>query len=331
VKGPLAALAGGVTVLLVAGFLATVLGGTAAVAPGDAARALVDPAGASPLARTIVLEVRLPRVLLLLLAGAALATTGAALQATLQNPLADPGLLGLAGGAALGAVLVHAAEIPLRAPWMLPAAAFAGAVLALAVVFAVAHAAARPGAATVILAGVAVASFASAIVSVLLLATGEHRVHEIFAWLLGSAEGRGWEHLRLALGPALGGIAGLVASARLLDALALGDEHAAGLGVDLARARGLVFGLVALAAGSVVAVTGPIGFVGLMVPHAVRPFSGAGARALLPASALAGGAFLALADLAARIVSPTFDLPVGVVTALAGVPFLLALLRRAAR
>lgn len=328
-RGPLATVAGGFAVLLAAALLATVLGGTAAVSPAAAIRALVDPAGAPALARTIVLEVRLPRVLLLLLAGAALAAAGAALQSTLQNPLADPGLLGLAGGAALGAVLVHAVGLSVRAPWALPAAAFAGAVLALVVVFVVAHAAARPGAATVILAGVAVASLASAIVSVVLLATGEHRVHEIFAWLLGSAEGRGWGHLRLALVPALGGIAGLVASSRLLDALALGDEHAAGLGVDLLRARALVFGLVALAAGSVVAVTGPIGFVGLMVPHAVRPFSGAGARALLPASALAGGAFLALADLAARIVSPTFDLPVGVVTALAGVPFLLVLLRRA--
>jgi len=331
VRGSLAPLLAGLAVLVAAALLATVLGGTAAVSPLDAVRALAAPGEAPALARTIVLEVRLPRVLLLLLAGAALATAGAALQATLQNPLADPGLLGLAGGAALGAVLVHGARLSLRAPWTLPAAAFAGAILALLVVFLVAHAAARPGASTVILAGVAVASFASAIVSVLLLATGEHRVHEIFAWLLGSAEGRGWSHLRLALAPALCGIAGLVASARLLDALALGDEHAAGLGVDLARARALVFGLVALAAGSVVAVTGPIGFVGLMVPHAVRPFSGAGARVLLPASALAGGAFLALADLAARIVSPTFDLPVGVVTALAGVPFLLVLLRRASR
>ncbi len=318
-----------VGVFLAAALLATVLGGTAAVPPGDAVRALVSPADAPALARTIVLEVRLPRVLVLLLAGAGLAVAGAALQATLQNPLADPGLLGLSGGAALGAVLAHAAGLPARAPWALPAAAFAGAILALLVVFLVAHAAARPGATTVILAGVAVASFTSAIVSVLLLGTGEHRVHEIFAWLLGSAEGRGWDHLRLALLPALAGIAGLVAVSRLLDALSLGDEHAAGIGVDLARARALVFALVALAAGSVVAVTGPIGFVGLMVPHGVRRFTGAGARGLLPAAALAGGSFLALADLAARIVSPTFDLPVGVVTALAGVPFLLALLRRA--
>ena len=321
-------LAAGAALLAAAVLVATLVGGVRAVGPADAWRALAEPVAATPLARTIVREVRLPRVLLLALAGAALAAAGAALQATLQNPLADPGLLGLSGGAALGAVLAHAAGLPAWSPWALPAAAFTGAVLALLVVYVVAHAVARPGATAVILAGVAVASFASAVVSVLLLATGEHRVHEIFAWLLGSAEGRGWDHLRLAAGPALAGIAGLVLAGRLLDALSLGDDHAAGLGVDLARARGIVFFLVALAAGGVVAVTGPIGFVGLMVPHLVRPFAGAGARLLVPAAALAGGAALVLADLAARIASPTFDLPVGVVTALAGVPFLLFLLRR---
>ncbi len=163
----------------------------------------------------------------------------------------------------------------------------------------------------------------------LILATAQHRVHEIFAWLLGSAEGRTWRDVRLAALPVAGGIAGLLLLRRLIDALALGEEHALSIGVDLLRGRATVFAAVALAAGGAVSVTGPVAFVGLMVPHMVRTWTGPSARTLLPASMLAGAAFLVLADLLGRVVSVTVDLPVGIVTTLMGVPFFLFLLHRA--
>jgi iron complex transport system permease protein len=165
-------------------------------------------------------------------------------------------------------------------------------------------------------------------VSVLLLASGSHRVHEIFAWLLGSAEMASWRDVRLVLLPVLAGLAALVVLGRTVDALALGEEHALGAGVDVLRARALLFGLVALTAGSAVSVVGPIAFVGLMVPHMARPLAGASSRGLLPACALGGGGFLVLCDTLSRLLSRSVDVPVGVVTALAGVPFFLTLLHK---
>ncbi|UCF66736.1 MAG: iron ABC transporter permease [Acidobacteriota bacterium] len=321
----------GVVLVLVA-LLAVLLGGARSVGPADAWRVLI---GSSPerapehVVRVLVFDVRLPRVTLLALAGAALAIAGAALQACLQNPLADPGLLGLSGGASLGAVVAYGSGAALAWPLSVPLAAFLGALAAIALVYVIAHAAGRPTTGILLLTGVAVGSLSSALVSVLLMAAGHHRVHEIVAWLLGSAEGRTWLHVRLALGPVLIGGVLLLSLRRLIDALALGEEQALGLGVDLVRGRALLLATVALTAGGAVSVVGPIGFVGLMVPHMVRTVSGSAARELLPAAALAGGAFLVICDLLARVVSVTVDVPVGVVTALAGVPFFLVLLHRA--
>ena len=158
---------------------------------------------------------------------------------------------------------------------------------------------------------------------------GDHRVHEIVAWLLGSAEGRTWEHVRLGSLPVLIGIVAIVAVHRAVDALALGEEQALGLGIDLARARTVILALVALTAGSAVSVVGPVGFVGLMVPHMLRGVVGEASRVLAPAAALGGAALLVAADVASRVLSPAIDVPVGVVTALLGVPFFLTLLHRA--
>jgi len=323
----------GLLALLALALLAAVLfGGAPGIGPGIALRSLLGRAVAgadAQLANVLVFEVRLPRALLLALAGAALSVSGAALQSALRNPLVDPSLLGVSGGAALGAVAAYASGLADR--WLLsvPLAAFAGALVSIVLVYLIAHAAGRPSAGVLLLTGVAVGSLTSSLVSVLLLAQGQHRVHEIFAWLLGSAAQATWVHLRLAVVPVTAGVAGLLVLGRLIDALALGDEHAQSVGVDLLRGRAAVFALVALTAGGAVSVIGPVAFVGLMVPHLVRGRSGPAARVLLPAAALFGASFLVLCDVLARLVSRSVDVPVGIVTALMGVPFFLALLHRA--
>lgn len=312
--------------------LGVAFGGAAGVGPLDALRALfgVSPAHADPaLVEPLVWIFRLPRVLVMALAGAALAATGAALQASLQNGLVDPSLVGISGGASLGAVLAYTSGLADRWLFTVPLAAFAGALVAVITVYLIAYAAGRPSTGALLLTGVAVGSLAAALVSVLILASAQHRVHEIFAWLLGSAEGRTWRDLRIAAIPVAAGLAALFLLRRVVDALALGEEHAMSIGVDLLRGRAAIFAAVALAAGGAVSVAGPVAFVGLMVPHIVRNWVGPAARGLLPASVFAGAAFLVLADLLGRTVSRSVDLPVGVVTTLMGVPFFLFLLHRA--
>lgn len=313
---------------LIAGVL---LGGAAGFGPLSALRVLLGgevPGREGRILHALVFEIRLPRVLLLALAGAALATSGAALQAVLQNPLCDPGLLGLSSGAALGAVLAYVSGAYLLWRGAVPTLAFIFALTAILVVYVVAHAAGRPTTGALLLTGVAVASLLGAIVAYLLLTFGEYRVHEIFAWLLGSAENRTWEHVRLAFWPVMIGMAGLVLMGRTVDGLALGEEHALGVGIDLTRARLILLTLVALTSGSAVSVVGPIGFVGLMVPHLTRAVVGASARRLLPVVALTGASFLVLCDLVARMLSRTNEVPVGVVTSVVGVVFFLGLLDR---
>jgi len=312
--------------------LGVAFGGASGVGPIDALRVLFGaaPASSDPaLVEPLVWVFRLPRALIMALAGAALAATGAALQASLQNGLVDPSLVGISGGASLGAVIAYTSGLADRWLVTVPIAAFAGALVAVVAVYLIAYAAGRPSTGALLLTGVAVGSLAAALVSVLILASAQHRVHEIFAWLLGSAEGRTWRDLRIAAIPIALGLAALFLLRRVVDALALGEEHAMSIGIDLLRGRAAVFAAVALAAGGAVSVAGPVAFVGLMVPHMVRTWIGPSARGLLPASVLAGAAFLVLADLLGRTVSRSVDLPVGIVTTLMGVPFFLFLLHRA--
>lgn len=313
------------------GFCALLVGGTSALGVADSLRVL---AGASPLeadpqmAEVIVFSFRMPRVILLMLAGAALAVSGAALQASLQNPLAAPGLLGMSTGASVGAVAAHVSGWALAWAPSLPLLAFLGALIAMLAVYLIASAAGRPTTGTLLLTGVAVSSLGSSLVSIMIISTADYRVHEIFHWLLGSAEGATWSDVRAATLPVVLGIALLLAWGRVVDALALGEEHAMGAGVDVFRARAWIFALVAVAAGAAVSVTGPIGFVGLMVPHMVRALAGPVSRRLLPACAFAGAGFLVAADALSRLLSRSVEVPVGIVTALAGVPFFLVLLHR---
>ncbi|OEJ26693.1 iron ABC transporter [Streptomyces agglomeratus] len=283
--------------------------------------------------RTIVLDVRLPRVLLGAVVGAGLAVIGTVLQALVRNPLADPFLLGVSSGASVGAVgvIVLGIGAGLATTVTVPLAGFAGALASLVLV----HALARGGGAMttgrLLLAGVAVSYILSALTSLLMVtsARADH-LKEILYWTLGGLGSARWDMLALpttvlALGTAL-----LVTLARPLDLLLAGEEGATVLGLDTGRFRAAVFVLASLLTGVLVAFSGAIGFVGLMVPHAARMAVGAGHRRLLPVAALGGAAFLVLADLAARTVAAPQDIPVGVLTALTGGPFFLWLLRRRA-
>ena len=277
----------------------------------------------------IVLEIRLPRALLAALVGAGLATAGALLQALLQNPLADPYVLGISGGAALGGV----AALALGGSFWLggaavPLVAFAGALGASLLLYAVAAAGGRAPAHSLLLTGVVFNAFASSLIVFVTSAADLSRVAGVFLWLIGS--------VRLVEPPLLAGVAGLFAiglaialrNAYALNLIAQGDETASHLGVDVPRARRQVLAASALMIGASVSVSGLIGFVGLIVPHLLRLTVGSDHRMLVPASALAGAAFLVVADTLARIVLAPVELPVGALTALVGGPLFLVLLRR---
>lgn len=280
-----------------------------------------------PSAETILWSVRLPRVLLAALVGGGLAVVGAALQSVFRNPLADASLLGVSSGASLGAVLAvnlgWAAHVFLALPLM----AFAGATAAVALVYLLAHAGGRPTLHGLLLTGLAVAALASAGTSLMLAATEEFRVRTVLFWLAGGLEGRSWAHVRLAAAFILTGAAALLALARPLDLLALGEDEAAALGLPVHLTRMTILTLAALVAGAATSVAGSIPFVGLVAPHALRPLVGPLGRRLLPAAFLGGALLVVLADLAARTLSDRIDLPLGSLTALVGAPYFLVALR----
>jgi iron complex transport system permease protein len=273
----------------------------------------------------IVWELRLPRVLTAACVGAGLALAGAVMQAITRNQLADPYLLGLSSGASLGAVSVLLLGIAV----LLPVAAFAGALAALAVTLGLAGALGRITPTRTVLAGVAVSSLAGAITSFIIFwtVTGDS-YRQILGWLLGSLSGARWSAVAIA-GIALVVIGVPIAlSGRVLDAFAFGDTTAASLGVRVQSSRWILLGATALLTGAMVSVSGSIGFVGLVLPHAVRLLIGPGHRALLPLSALVGAVFLVWADTLARSLFDPRELPVGIITALIGAPVFAVLLAR---
>lgn len=281
--------------------------------------------GLSPIRDAIVWEGRVPRVLTAAAVGGGLALCGAVMQALTRNPLADPYLLGLSSGASTGAVIV----IVLGAAVALPFAAFAGALLALALTLGLARAAGASSATAVVLAGLAVSAVLGALTSLVIFwsaTTDSYR--EILSWLLGSLGGADWSSVALAGTAALLCAVPLLAAARPLDSLVLGDTAAEALGLPVTRLRVLLFVCTALLTGALVAVSGSIGFVGLILPHAVRAVVGSRHRVLLPVSFLAGAVFLIWADTIARTVFDPRELPVGIVTALIGGPVFAALMLR---
>lgn len=293
----------------------------------EVAQALVGRGDAQVVA--IVRDLRLSRFCLAAVVGAGLGMSGAALQGTLRNPLAEPYLLGVSGGAAVGAVLAVVAG--LTAAVTLPVAAFGGAAVAVALVLLVARAASgRPDPRILLMAGVVVGAFANAAIMVLLAGAGEGAVRSALWWMMGSVAGAEWPAVRwLALYAVLAGAA-LIAVARDIDLLALGEDAAAALGVRVARATRRIFLLAALLAAITVAGAGLIGFVGLVVPALARALGWRRARAVLGASALLGATLLVGADVLARTVRAPAELPLGAVTALLGVPFFLVRLRKVA-
>ncbi|MDX6601363.1 MAG: cobalamin transport system permease protein [Solirubrobacterales bacterium] len=282
----------------------------------------------NPLSRldnAVLWELRAPRVALGALVGATLAISGGAYQAVFRNPLADPYLLGAAAGAGLGATvaIVYGEWIPL------PLAAFAGAIAAAGGAYLLGRSVGGGrDAATLILAGVAIAAFLTAL-QTLLLQQNTENVRAVYSWLLGRLSTSGWGDVQLALPYAAVSVLVILANRRILDALRVGDDEALGLGVPVARVRLLTVGAATLGTAAAVAVSGLIGFVGIVVPHAVRLLAGSSYRVVLPLSALFGAAFLVLADVVARTALSPSELPIGVVTACVGAPFFAILLRRA--
>ncbi|GLX17226.1 FecCD family ABC transporter permease [Streptomyces lavendulae] len=330
----------GLTLLLLAAALAVsiVAGlalGAVRIPPGQVLDIVLGGPGARGAFASIVWDVRMPRVLLGAVVGAGLAVTGAVLQALVRNPLADPFLLGASSGASAGAVLVivsGAGAAAAAGGLGLPAAAFAGSLAALLAVYALARRGGTMTTGRLILAGVAVQYVLSALTSlVLVLSAKPDQLRTALFWTLGGLGGARWDELALPAAALLAGTALLTALARPLDLLLAGEEGARTLGLDTGRFRAAVFVLASLVVGVLVAYSGAIGFVGLMVPHAARMAVGAGHRALLPVAALAGAVFLVLADLVARTAAAPEEVPVGVVTALVGGPFFLWMLRRTSR
>jgi iron complex transport system permease protein len=272
-------------------------------------------------------EIRLPRAVLGALVGAALGLSGAALQGYLRNPLAEPSLIGVSGGAALGAVLAIHLGLSHAVALALPAGGLAGAAIAMLAV--VSLAGMQGGAVTLILAGLAVSAICTALISLTLnLSQNPFASVEMVFWLMGSLADRSLTQVWLAAPLILLGLALLLGVGRALDALTLGEDAARSLGVDLGRTRLAIVTGATLAVGASTAVTGVIGFVGLLVPHVLRPFVGHRPGLLLPASALSGAIFLLAADIGLRLLQPVVDLRIGVLTALIGAPFFVWLVLR---
>ena len=337
----------GVTRLTTAWFV----GGVGVALAALLAGALVGPAGLSPAAvivelvdrlplfdldssltsqqAAVLTQIRLPRVVLGLLVGAALASSGAAYQGVFRNPLADPYLLGAAAGAGLGATLVIVAGIH-DLPAAVPAAAFLGAGAAVAATWTMGRTVGGRSITSVILAGVAVASFLTA-VQTFVQQRNVETLREVWSWILGSLATATWDDVILVLPWLAVSLATLLLHRRHLDVLSVGEEEASALGIDAPRVRTVVVVAATAATAAAVAVSGLIGFVGIIVPHTIRLAAGGTYRRVLPLSVLFGGAFLVLADVLARLLMEPAELPIGVVTAFFGAPFFAVVLRTSSR
>ncbi|GII89258.1 ABC transporter permease [Sphaerisporangium siamense] len=284
----------------------------------------------TPVRETIVMDVRLPRVLLCAVIGAGLSVCGMALQALVRNPLADPMLLGVSSGASVGAVAVVVFNVSLFGIFSLPVAAFFGALAALVAVYFLARSGGRMTTVRLVLAGVATAEVLSAVASFLVVTSNDpHKTQSALRWMLGGLAGTTWAVVWIPAAVVVAGTVVLLGLTRPLNLLLAGEEAAASLGLDVHRFRAALFVLVAMMIGAIVAVSGSIGFVGLIMPHVARLLLGADHRRALPVVALLGAAFLIVADLAARTLIRPEEIPVGILTALVGGPFFLWLMRRA--
>jgi iron complex transport system permease protein len=306
-------------------FFGSLMIGPAGLGFGESLAALVSGQGGAVV--LVMQEIRLPRALLGLMTGAALGLSGAAMQGYLRNPLAEPGLIGVSASAALGAVLALQTGLAGLFALALPLSALAGAGVAVLLILGLAGP--RGGALALILAGVAISALAAALTSLVLnLSPNPFAAMEIVYWMMGSLADRSMDHVWLAAPFMALGLVMLLSLGRSFDALTLGEDAASSMGVNLARLRLMLIGGTALAVGASVSVAGSIGFVGLVVPHVLRPLVGAQPSRLLPASTLGGAAVVLAADIAVRLIAPDQDLKLGVLTALIGAPFFLHLIWR---
>jgi iron complex transport system permease protein len=333
-RGALAA----VTAFLVVAAAAAAFVGAADLNPLAPAAALLDkipfirlPSSLSPLDRAVLFQIRLPRVVLGALVGGLLALAGAGYQGVFRNPLVDSGMLGASAGAGLGATL---AIIYLggEGPSVVPIAAFIGSLSGVAVAYLTGVAASTrtilgDGVATLLLAGIAVGSFLTAVQTFFLQRSAQVDIQAVYSWLLGSLSAASWQQVTTILPYAAVSSAVILLHGRHLDVLAVGDDEARTLGLRPGLARALIVAAAALAAASAVAVSGLIGFVGIVVPHVARRLAGPSYTSVLPLSMLGGAGFLVLADTLARTVLSPAELPIGVVTALVGAPAFVWVLR----
>jgi iron complex transport system permease protein len=321
-------------VVLVGLVIVGIATGTTSIAPTRVARIVFNPMfwsgpPTSDSEAIVIWAIRAPRVLVAVLVGAALAVAGAQLQGLFQNPMASPDVIGTSTGGALGAVVSIVLGLAQRSLVWLPGLAFAGALGSLALVYGITSRRGRTPIAMLLLAGVALSALLGAITSFLVtLHWVRYDVAEVIFWLMGGLDSRTWVHVWMAAPPILAGLALSLVYARDLDVFVSGEETAASLGVEVERVKRVVLVVAALLTGASVAVSGVVGFVGLIVPHIVRLLVGPSHRRLVPAAALAGAAFLVAADLIARTALRPEEISLGVITASCGAPFFLYLLTR---
>lgn len=312
--------------LLLAGSCLSLFVGPAELSPGEVLGAL-RPGALDDVAHRIVVDLRLPRVVAALFVGAALSVSGAIFQALLRNPLAEPYLLGVSSGAALAAVCAIALGIGRMGSLVLPVAALTGGLAAISIVFLVARVADRLDTRVLILAGVVVSAFFGACITLVLVFSRTETLRSAFFWTLGSLSGMSWRMNGVLIAYTIPATVAAWGLGRHLDALALGEETAAAAGTEVERIKRSAFFLASLLAAATVSVAGVIGFVGLVIPHAVRMVWGSTHRRLIPLSFLAGATVLVSADMGARALGGPVEIPIGVITAFLGVPFFLVLLR----
>ena len=333
----LAASSAGLLIILGLVIVVSAAQGPASVSLYSAAGVMLSRVGlpAPPFTETeqrIVEQIRLPRIVTGALVGLALGVAGAVLQGLFRNPLADPGILGVSGGGALGAVVAIASGFSVVHQFALPASALLGATAAAFAVYAIAAARGRTPAATLILSGIAVSAMAGALTAAIISFTEDReRNRDILFWLMGGLDNRGWDHARLIAGPIALGAAACLVFARELNLMLLGEENARSMGVPVSTARAVLLGVVAALAGVAVAVSGIIHFVGLIVPHIVRLLVGYDHRLVVPLSGLAGAAFVVVADTLARTLIQPAELRVGIITSALGAPFFIYLIARGRR
>jgi iron complex transport system permease protein len=319
--------------ILLAGVMIVSAGlGAVRVSPGDVVRSVLSAVGFDTAPenklRLIVLHIRLPRIVAAALVGAALAASGAAVQGLFRNPMASPEIIGISAGGSLGAVVAIHLGLFAFSVYFLPLLTATGAMGTAFGIYALSSSRGRTSLLFVILAGMALSSFLNGIISLVLLFSKEYEVGQFLFWTMGGLDGRRWEHIGIVLPIIVPGVVLLSVMGREINLFLYGEESAHSLGMNVERKKKLILLVAAVLTGSAVAISGTIGFVGLLVPHLLRFLVGSDNRTLVPASALAGGVFLVLCDTVGRTIIPPYEIRVGIITAILGAPYFISLILR---